>query len=295
VRPSLGVHLVLPRSAIELHTALIARTPSSVLFMLPWADYWLVGTTDTPWDGERDEPRASAGDVDYLLDQANRWLVRQIDRRDVIGVYAGLRPLATADAEPGDTARISREHLVSRPVPGLVTIVGGKYTTYRVMAQDTIDVVAGELPDPVPVSRTAFVPLVGAAGFRDMYEHRAEIAEKAGLPVRDVGHLLGRHGSLTADVLALIEGDPALGRRIHPGAPYLAAELVYAVENEDARHLDDLLSRRTRLALETVDHAASVAGACARLVGPLLGWGEDQIADELAAFEQVATAYAAGL
>jgi glycerol-3-phosphate dehydrogenase len=287
VVPSIGVHLVVPRAAIDLHTAVIARTPSSVLFLLPWGQHWLVGTTDTPWDGVRSEPHATAADVDYLLEQAARWLTRPLTRDDIVGVYAGLRPLVAAEVAEGEnaeTSKLSREHLVSRPVPGLVTIAGGKYTTYRVMAADAIDAVAQELREPVPPSRTEHVPLAGALGYADLWTRREELVAESGLPLETVEHLLQRHGVLTRELLDLIAADPSLGERLHPEAPYLVAEIVHAATHEDARHLDDVLVRRTRLALETRDGAVSVAEAAARLVAPVLGWDEAAVSAEVAAF-----------
>ena len=287
VVPSMGVHLVVERSAIDLHTAVIARTPSSVLFLLPWGEHWLVGTTDTPWDGERSEPRATAADVEYLLDQANRWLTRPLTRDDIVGVYAGLRPLVAAevaDGELAETTKLSREHLVTRPVPGLVSIAGGKYTTYRVMAADALDAVALELSEPVPPSRTQHVPLAGALGYPELWARREELAEQAGLPLQAVEHLLGRHGVLTRELLDLVVAQPELAERLHPDAPYLAAEIVHAATHEDARHLDDVLVRRTRLALEPRDGAHSVAAAAALLVAPVLGWDAATIEAEVAAF-----------
>ena len=287
VVPSMGVHLVVSRSAIDLRTAVIARTPSSVLFLLPWGGHWLVGTTDTPWDGERAEPRASAEDVAYLLDQANRWLTRPLTMADIIGVYAGLRPLVAADLAgtgAAETTKISREHLVSRPVPGLVAVAGGKYTTYRVMAADAVDAVADELSEPVPPSRTEHVPLAGALGYAEVWAGRQDLATGAGLDLTTIEHLLGRHGVLTREVLDLVAARPELGRRLHPQAPYLAAEIVHAATHEDARHLDDVLVRRTRLALETSDGAHSVAMAAARLVAPTLGWDDAAIDAEVAVF-----------
>ncbi len=292
VVPSIGVHLVVPRSAIDLHTAVIARTPSSVLFLLPWGNHWLVGTTDTPWAGDRAEPRATWADVDYLLEQAARWLTRPLTRADIEGVYAGLRPLVAAEAAEGEaaeTTKLSREHLVSRPVPGLVTVAGGKYTTYRVMAADAIDAVAEELPDPVGPSRTEHVPLAGALGFADLWARREALATDSGLPLDTIEHLLTRHGVLTRELLELVAADPSMGERMHPDAPYLVAEIRHAATHEDARHLDDVLVRRTRLALETRDGAVSIAEAAARLVAPVLGWSDAQVADEVAAF--VAAAY----
>jgi glycerol-3-phosphate dehydrogenase len=256
-----------------------------VLFLLPWGNHWLVGTTDTEWEGDRDDPRATPQDVDYLLDQANRWLLRPLTVDDVVGVYAGLRPLvAAAGEEQGETAKLSREHVVSRPAPGLVSVAGGKYTTYRVMAADAVDVAVKELPEPVPPSRTQFVPLAGAGGFREVWADRESIAASSGLDATAVSHLLRRHGSLTYEVLDLVAADPSLGEKVHPEATYIAAELVHAASHEDARHLDDLLVRRTRLATETRDGARSVAERVAALVGPVLGWDSDRMQDEVAQY-----------
>jgi glycerol-3-phosphate dehydrogenase len=295
VTPSVGVHLVLPSTAIDSRTAVIARTPASVLFLLPWNDFWLIGTTDTAWTGDRDDPRATATDVDYLLGQANRWLRRPLTPADVVGVYAGLRPLlAPVDEVPGDgpeagggsTTRLSREHSVSRPVAGLVTVAGGKYTTYRVMAADAVDEVVRALGDlaaaSVPASRTAHVPLAGAVGFRDAWVRRAATAAEAGLPEPVVAHLLRRHGVLVDDVLDLVADDPSLGERVHPQAPYLAAEVVVAATREGALHLDDVLARRTRLAVETRDGGRSVADRVARLLAPVLGWDDARTEQERA-------------
>jgi glycerol-3-phosphate dehydrogenase len=288
VVPSLGVHLVVPRAAIDLRTALIARTPTSVLFLLPWGQQWLVGTTDTPWDGERDEPRASWDDVAYLLDQANRWLVRPLRDRDVVGVYAGLRPLvAAAGDDASETAKLSREHVVSRPAPGLVTVTGGKYTTYRVMAEDVVDAAATELPDPTPGSRTRYVPLAGAAGYAELWTERSELAAQTGLEPATVSHLLRRHGGLVGDLLDLVADDPALATPVHDEAPYLAAEVVHAVTHEDARHLDDVLVRRTRLALETRDGAHSAADFVARLMAGPLRWDDGTMIEEVGRFRSL--------
>jgi glycerol-3-phosphate dehydrogenase len=286
VVPSVGVHLVVARAAIDVRTAVIARTATSVLFLLPWGDHWLVGTTDTPWEGDLDDPRPTDDDIVYLLEQASRWLTRPLTRDDVVGVYAGVRPLvAQAGDEQAGTTKISREHVVTRPAPGLVSVAGGKYTTYRVMAEDTIDVAAKELTVPVPGSRTAHVPLAGASGYRELWAVRERLAAEHALPPHVVAHLLRRHGDLARDVLALVDEDPALGRPLHPDAPYIAAEVVYAAAQEDARHLDDVLVRRTRLAQETRDGAVSVAPSAARLMAPVLGWDETQVHAEVERFE----------
>ncbi len=286
VRPSKGVHLVVPRTAIDLTTALITRTPSSVLFLLPWGQTWLVGTTDTPWDGDLDEPAATAEDVQYLLDQANRWLVRPLTHDDVIGVYAGLRPLLVADQhlDPEQTAKLSREHAVTSPAPGLVQIAGGKYTTYRVMAKDVVDAATEHLPFEVPACRTESVPLAGAEGFDELWQGRDFLAAEAGLTGAETRRLLHRYGADVRDVLALVDEEPELGGRLHPDAAVLRAEVRYAATHEGARHLDDVLVRRTHLALVTRDAGDSVALEAARVVAPVLGWDDERVEAEVAAY-----------
>jgi glycerol-3-phosphate dehydrogenase len=289
VVPSKGVHLVVPRDAIDMHAAVITRTPKSVLFLLPWGQTWLVGTTDTPWEGDRDEPETTAEDVAYLLEQANRWLTRPLTHDDVIGVFAGLRPLvAEGGAEPAETAKISREHVVTRPAPGLVQIAGGKYTTYRVMARDLVDATAEDLPFDIPASRTDNVLIAGADGYQEVWQGREFLAAEAGLTEPEIRRLLRRYGADVHEVLELVAGDPDLGRRVHPHAPVLRAEIVYSASHEGALLLEDVLIRRTRLALITRDAARSVATEAARLLAPVLGWDDDRVAAEVAAYLAVA-------
>ena len=208
VRTSKGVHLVIPRDRIRATSGLILRTEKSVLFVIPWGEHWIVGTTDTEWVLDRAHPAAGAHDVDYLLDHLNAVLTSPLTRPDVQAVYVGLRPLLSA---PGaSTARLSREHVVARPAPGLVVVAGGKYTTYRVMAADAVDEAARELGFAVPGSCTAQVPLVGADGYGALRNRVAQLASASGLPVHRIEHLLGRYGSLTGELLALLDGEPPL-------------------------------------------------------------------------------------
>lgn len=284
VRPSKGVHLVVPRDRIPGDTAMILRTERSVLLLIPWQappdhHHWLVGTTDTGWSLDPDEPVAHRGDVDYLLGEANRVLRTPLTRDDLDGVYAGLRPLA--DATGSDTATASREHVVRRPAPGLVAVTGGKYTTYRVMAADAVDAAASGLPQRVCGSRTADTPLLGARGLSTLLAAREGIAGDTGLALAWVDHLLKRYGSLTAELLDEVAAQPGLGRPI-PGAPgYLQVEARYAASHEGARHLDDVLARRTRIAMETADRGVEAAEAVAPLMGEVLGWDEDTRAGEV--------------
>lgn len=285
IRASKGVHLMIRGDAIDSRTGLIVRTEKSVLLVIPWHGHWLVGTTDTPWELERGEPVPTSGDIRYLLDHLNEVLVRPVREEDIEATFAGLRPLV--DTGGDETAKLSREHEVVSPEPGLTVIVGGKFTTYRVMAEDTVDrAVEGLSPpapangqagaggQPVPASVTQRTPLVGADGFAAYFNQRYRMAERWGLPVTTVEHLLQRYGSLVEDVLAAARDDRTLLEPIPGAAAYLQAEVVYAVSAEGALHLDDILARRTRVAIETPDGGLLAAEAVSRLAAPLLGWDE---------------------
>ncbi|MFC0111153.1 glycerol-3-phosphate dehydrogenase [Kibdelosporangium aridum] len=268
VRASKGVHIVVPKEAIDLDTGLILRTEKSVLFVIPWANHWIVGTTDTPWDLSREHPAASKADVDYVLDHVNAVLRKPLSHDDIEGVYAGLRPLLAAKA--AETTKLSREHAVANPIPGLVLIAGGKYTTYRVMAEDAVNVAAENIPGDVPRSRTDRLPILGGDGYQSLWRDRRSL----GLPVERAEHLLQRYGTAIHDLLWLIQEQPELGEPI-PGAPdYLKAEAVYAVTHEGALHLEDVLTRRTRISIEERDRGVTAAGEVAALIAPLLDWDD---------------------
>jgi glycerol-3-phosphate dehydrogenase len=282
VRMSKGVHLLVPRDRIRLATGLITRTEKSVLFVIPWGEHWIVGTTDTPWDEGRAHPTASRADVDYLLDRVNAVLRDPLTVADVAGVYAGLRPLLAGASD--QTAQLSREHAVAEPVPGLFVIAGGKYTTYRVMAADVVDAAARGLGRVVAPSFTDRLPILGAVGYHELWEDRLNVAHRANLAVAELERLLGRYGSAVTDLLDMIGNDAAMAEPIPGGAGYLRAEAVYAVTHEGAQHLDDVLSRRTRMAFETPDGGVCAAPAVAALIAAHLGWDETTVADELARY-----------
>src|SRR5690606_20515268 len=195
------------------------------------------------------------------------------------GVYAGLRPLLSGESD--ETSKLSREHTVAHPVPGLVLIAGGKYTTYRVMAKDAVDAVVHGLDGRAPPSVTDRLPLVGADGFAALWNQRRGIARDADLHPSRVAHLLRRYGSLISEVLALMEEDPELKEPLAGADDYLRAEVVYAVRYEGARHLDDVLTRRTRVFMETWDRGIAVAEEAARLMAGPLGWDEEQVKREV--------------
>jgi glycerol-3-phosphate dehydrogenase len=287
VRPSKGVHIVVPRNRIAMDTGLLMRTEKSVLFVIPWGEHWLIGDTDTEWPFDPSLPVASRADIDYLLAKVNGMLREPLTAADIEGVFAGLRPLVAASAG-ADTTKLSREHSVRSPAPGLSVIAGGKYTTYRVMARDLIDVAvrdlgAGRGPAVQP-SRTDEVPLAGADGYHDMWDSRGEIAESAGLPVVQVERLLGRYGSDLRDLLALVAGRPALKEPVPGADPYLGAEIVYACSHEGAVHLDDVLSRRTRIRIEVRDRGAAAAPHAAELMAAELSWDPARMAAEVSRY-----------
>jgi glycerol-3-phosphate dehydrogenase len=279
LRVSKGVHLVVPKDRVHSSTGIIARTADSVLFFIPWGRHWIIGTTDTDWVGSKSEPAASRADIDYLIGQANRVLKTPLTRDDVVGVYAGLRPLLAGESE--STSRLSREHVVAQPVPGLVLVAGGKYTTYRLMARDAVDAVVHALDWRAPPSCTDRVPLAGADGYLALWNARHRLAQPSGLHVARIEHLLRRYGSLTPEVLDLIAAEPALGRPVTGADDYLRAEIVYAASHEGARHLDDVLGRRTHIAVETPDRGMAALAEIAGLVAGPLRWDTRQEAGEV--------------
>src|SRR5215469_15987285 len=279
VRASKGVHLVVPRDRIHSTTGIILRTPVSVLFVIPWGRHWIIGTTDTDWSLDKAHPAASRSDIDYVLDQVNKVLAVPLTRDDVEGVYAGLRPLLAGESET--TSKLSREHTVAHPVPGLVMIAGGKYTTYRLMARDAVDAVAHGLDGKVAPSCTDSIPLAGADGFIALWNARYSLARSSGLHVARIEHLLHRYGALTGEVLDLIAAEPGLGKPLAGADDYLRAEVVYAASHEGARHLDDVLARRTHVSIETWDRGLSVASEAAGLMAGPMRWRSRQVAREV--------------
>ena len=278
VRASKGIHLVVPRDRIHSDTGLILRTEKSVLFVIPWARHWLIGTTDTDWNLDKAHPAASATDIEYLLDHVNSVLRIPLTREDVEGTYAGLRPLLAGENEA--TSQLSREHAVAQPVAGLTVIAGGKYTTYRVMGKDAVDVATNAL-DGVPPSCTENIPLLGAEGYAACCNNRETIAGQSGLHVARVEHLLNRYGSLIYELLDLIAAEPELAAPIEGADDYLQVEARYAASHEGALHLDDVLTRRTRIYMETWDRGLAAAPVVARLVAPVLGWQQADVDREV--------------
>lgn len=279
VRASKGIHLVVPRDRFQSTVGLILRTEKSVLFVIPWGRHWIIGTTDTDWHLDKAHPAATSKDIDYILEHVNKVLKRPLTREDVEGVYAGLRPLLAGEND--STAKLSREHVVAHPVPGLVVVAGGKWTTYRVMAKDAVDEATRTMDERVPPSCTETIPLLGASGFRAAWNRRNRTAEETGVHVARIEHLLNRYGSMTPEVLALIAENPELAEPLPGADDYLQAEAVYAATHEGARHVHDVLTRRTRISIEAWDRGVSAVPVVAKLMGDVLGWSDAQRENEV--------------
>ncbi|MEY5100452.1 MAG: hypothetical protein RJA36_3171 [Pseudomonadota bacterium] len=293
VQPAKGVHLLLRPEAIASNAGILARATDSVIIARRWYGYWLVGTTDTPWQGNKSRPVAERADIDYLLENLNRYLERKVTPDDVLGTFAGLRPLLKPVDGSDTTSALSRDHAVLDGPPGLTTIVGGKYTTYRRMAEDAVDAALRPLGVQAR-SRTATLPLLGAERWQETAARADAIAARHRLPPETVAHLFKRHGDCTEEVLAL--ADPAAGGQAElarplEGAPrYLAAELVYAVQSEGARSLVDVMVRRTHLSIELSDGGLALAPCVAGLIAPHLGWSAAQTEEQLRAYRELIAA-----
>ncbi|APT93428.1 glycerol-3-phosphate dehydrogenase [Corynebacterium phocae] len=279
VHASKGVHIVIPKDRFEGHAAICFVTEKSVLFVIPWGEYWIVGTTDTEWDLDRADPAPTAADINYILDQLNQRVSKQITHEDIVGVYSGLRPLLAGESDT--TTNLSRNHAVARVAPGLTSVAGGKYTTYRVIGKDAVDKALEDVRANAPESVTEHTPLLGADGFHALKNSLPALARRLGVTEDQASHLLYRYGSLLDDV---VDNDPA-GLRPIPGAPaYLEAEVRYAVTHEGALHLEDVLARRTRITMEYGHRGVDSAQAVADIIAPLLDWDEKTKRAEVESF-----------
>ncbi|BAK37115.1 glycerol-3-phosphate dehydrogenase [Microlunatus phosphovorus NM-1] len=287
VLASKGIHIVVPRERIAGTSGIILQTEKSVLFLIPWSRYWVIGTTDTAYHGDLTHPVASHADIDYVLDHANAILAHPLTRNDVVGTWAGLRPLlqpGTKGDEKSST-KVSREHTVTEAAPGLVSIAGGKLTTYRVMAEDAVDFALGEQRATELPSETATTPLVGAAGYHAYARRASEISRTYGWSDATVAHLLHRYGSALSELLDLVDARPDLGRPLAGAEAYLRAEIVYGVSHEGALHLEDTMTIRTRLTYEVGNHGLAAVTEIADLMAGQLGWDEARRQFELDAYQ----------
>ena len=281
VLPARGSHLVIPRERIPALGGMTLRIPRRVAFLVPWPRHWLIGTTDHPFHGPIDRPASTGAEVDEILETLNGALDLELSRDDIVGTYAGLRPLI-APSTARSSVRISREHKVSVEAPGLVRVSGGKYTTYRVMARDAVDAVLG---DAARVRRTATgdLPIIGSASSADLDALAARLTATGGVDAEAARSLVDRHGTEATDVLELGR-ERDMVRLLVPGFPYLEAEVAWAVEHELAMSVDDMLTRRIRLAPEVRDRGASCAPRVAQIMGAILGWDHARRAAEVATY-----------
>jgi glycerol-3-phosphate dehydrogenase len=284
LRPAKGIHITVPWSKVRNTIAVVAPVPKDKrsVFVVPWADhagepqFTYIGTTDTDYEGSLDDPQCDRGDVEYLLHAINGSVTSKLTDEDVLGTWAGLRPLVKS-ASSGRTADLSRRHAVARSASGLVTITGGKLTTYREMAADTVDEIQRVLGSKRR-SRTRHLQLRGAAGYDTLRSSAARAGDDT------LTHLLDRYGDEAPAVLALAERQPDLAEPLVPGLPYLRAEAVYAARHEMARSIDDVLSRRTRARLLARDATAALADEVAALIAPELGWDDAERASQAATY-----------
>lgn len=287
IRPAKGVHITVPWSKVRNTVAAVIPVPGDKrsVFVVPWGQFTFVGTTDTDYTGPIDDPQCNEDDVEYLLRALNGSITETVTTDDILGTWAGLRPLVADPEASGRTADLSRRHKVRRSDSGVVTITGGKLTTYREMAADTIDEVLSEVLDADRITRfrrrskTKHIKIHGANGYEELIESADTISALGGDQVR---RLADRYGSDATTVLAIAEADPSMAELLVPGLPYLRAEAIFAVRYEMATTVDDILSRRTRARLETRDASADAAAAVAALLAPELGWDETEQARQVA-------------
>jgi glycerol-3-phosphate dehydrogenase len=292
-RPAKGIHLTVPWETLRNSIAAVVPVKGDrrSVFAIPWGPVTYIGTTDTDYDGPLDDPACTPEDVEYLLEAVNRAMTTELAPDDVLGTWAGLRPLVR-DASSTRTADLSRRHRVDRSGSGLITVTGGKLTTYRRMAEDTVDAAVRLLEDRGELSgltrvhrhcRTGRLALRGADGHAGVV---AEAAAEGDVERAELlRHLAGRYGGESGVVLGMIDHDPALGRPLVAGLPYRRAEAVYAARYEMATTVDDVLSRRTRARLMARDASAAAAGDVADLVAPVLGWDAAERARQADAYK----------
>jgi glycerol-3-phosphate dehydrogenase len=278
IQPSQGVHLVFDRSFLQGDSAIMVphTDDGRVLFVIPWHGKVLVGTTDTPMETPEIEPRALPDEIGFILRNAARYLARDPQEKDILSVFAGQRPLVRPPGNDGaPTKNISRNHEIFVSDSGLITVTGGKWTTYRKMAQDTMDkaIMLAGLKDHACV--TTHLPLLGWQS-------------PDALPY---GDWLSVYGSEIPEIQSLILADPSLAQPIHPLVPYPMATVVWAARHEQARTLEDVLSRRTRILLLNAQAAMEAAPAVANLLSKELGHDENWTQQQIATFTQLARGY----
>lgn len=290
VTPSRGTHIVVARGRIDSAQGLTLRVPPRLVFLVPWNDFWIIGTTDVPHRGSVDHPAATYGEVEYLLETVNQTLDCALDRDDIVGTYAGIRPLAGTDE---DTSSASREEEIEERQPGLLSLRGGKFTTYRRVAEKVVDRAVDDLSFKIKCT-TGEIPIVGAASLEELGRVGADLADK-GIDQALVEHLIDRYGLEAAELGGVVSGAGG-GSPLLPGFQYTSAEVRWAVEVEGALSIDDVLARRLRVSWEDREHGAAAAGRVAAILAPVLGWEADEQSAAVSAYiERAAIEYGSGL
>lgn len=275
VRPSQGAHIVLDKSFLPGdHAIMIPKTDDGrVLFAVPWHDKVLIGTTDTPLDEHNIEPRILEQEIDFILNTAGRYLTKPPQRSDALAVFAGLRPLAAANDNSGKTKEISRSHKIVISQAGLITIIGGKWTTFRKMGEDTIDkAIAAQYLTP-RASESACMTIHGS------------------MPTASFNDPLYVYGTDKKYLLELMEAEPQLAAKLDDALDYTEAQVVWAVRNEMARTVEDVIARRTRALFLDARAAVRMAPRVAALVAAELGKDESWQKEQVLAFNKVANNY----
>ncbi len=288
IEPSKGVHLVFSREDLHVGEAAVVLPETEdrrILFIVPWQSRVIVGTTDTG-SGDLDHPLPDTADIAYLLKHLNRYLSLRLTPEQIISSYAGYRPLFKPSEQSGaDTARLSRTHAVLENEAGLVTIVGGKLTTYRRMAQDTLDRI-DERDGRQPRHPTLRLRLAGSEDWSRARSELEQQATTAGLASDITAHLLQSYGTETRTILQLIADDPMLAQRLVADLPYIRAEVIYACRYEMAMTPADVLARRTSLILEDRRRGLEALETVAALMAPEQGWSPEQVQRLTAAYRQ---------
>jgi glycerol-3-phosphate dehydrogenase len=273
VLASKGIHIVIPREKINGQYGIATMTEKSILFIIPWHRYWIIGTTDTPWKEKLKHPVPTDKDVEYLLEHVNAILNKPVTKKDIIGVYAGLRPLLQPEMKDGtSSAKVSREHTVASPEKNFIAIAGGKLTTYRVMAKDAVDFALGESLAKKWQSTTEQIPLVGADKLDEATNIAKENAKKYNLSDEQIERLLQRYGSRIVSIFKVFDQVDNSNEVIKNAFPYLRAEIIYACTNEMAMHLEDVMTNRTHINYEVSDSGVKAAGEIAEIMASILKW-----------------------
>ncbi|HEX5631888.1 MAG TPA: glycerol-3-phosphate dehydrogenase [Gemmatimonadales bacterium] len=292
LRRTKGVHVVVPRRRIGHAEAItfLSAVDGRVMFVLPWGEWSYIGTTDTDTMESPDDVVALPDDVRYLLRSVNnRFPAAHLSEDDVVATWAGLRPLVANHAT--SASAVSREHVIVEGAAGMVTVAGGKLTTYRSMAAEVVNVALRRIPSrdgrPWPASSGSESEPLPGGETPELGSIRA-IGIDQGIPDTTVDHLLRHYGTEAASFYKLLRKEPALVRRLHPEHPAIEAEVVHAARREMARRVDDVLVRRIHLHYETHDRGAAAAQRTAELLGRELGWSAEEIAQQVAAYEVLA-------